>query len=69
MTGIQLGTGNLNGVISRNRISDVKQNNPAGWGCNGIWLNGTTVASNTLVSNNFISDIAGSGLFGHTERL
>lgn len=65
MTGIQLGTGNLNGTISNNRISDIKHNNTAGWGSNGIWLNASTVASNTNVFNNFVSDIASAGFGGN----
>ena len=66
MTGIQLATGNLNGTISNNKISDIKHNNTTGWGSNGIWLNATTVSSNTNVFNNMVSDVASAGFGGDT---
>ncbi|PYT00990.1 MAG: hypothetical protein DMF63_04820 [Acidobacteria bacterium] len=64
MTGIQLSANATNGTVTRNSISDVKHNNPSGFGANGIFLAATSVASNNLISNNFIRDIAGVGFNG-----
>ena len=64
MTGIQLSANSTNGIITRNKISDVKHNNTSGYGANGIFLGQTTAASNNLIANNFVSDIAGVGFNG-----
>ena len=61
MSGIHIGVSVSGGTITGNRISDIRQNNTAGWGSNGILLNSTLTASNITVSNNFISDIAAQG--------
>jgi hypothetical protein len=61
MSGIQVSAITLNGVISGNIITDVKQNDPAGWGSNGIFLTGTSTTSNLTIENNFISDVASRG--------
>lgn len=49
------------GRINANKISDIKNTSTSGYGCNGIFLNATSTASNFTVSNNFIYDIAGYG--------
>ena len=57
--------------ISKNQIRNIKQTNTVGWGCNGIWLNASTTASNVTVSNNFISDVAAYGylsLAGYSDN-
>jgi trimeric autotransporter adhesin len=61
VTGISVGSGISGASISQNRISDIKQMNPSGFGANGIQLSANTTASNISVSNNFIWDIAGQG--------
>jgi 6-phosphogluconolactonase (cycloisomerase 2 family) len=52
------------GSISGNRISDVKNTNTGGWGCNGIFLAATSTASNLTISNNTIADVAAFGFAG-----
>ncbi|MFZ1218372.1 MAG: hypothetical protein WAO00_03725, partial [Chthoniobacterales bacterium] len=64
MTGIQVGFVVNGGTIRGNKISDIKHNDPAGWGSNGIWLGATSTASNVTISNNFISDVASQGWNG-----
>ena len=64
MTGIQVGVTINGGYIYKNRISDIKQINPAGWGCNGIYLASGSVASGINVYNNLIYDVAGYGYNG-----
>ncbi|MES2284650.1 MAG: T9SS type A sorting domain-containing protein [Bacteroidota bacterium] len=49
------------GIINANKISDVKNTNTGGYGCNGILINASSTASNLIVSNNMIYDIAGYG--------
>jgi hypothetical protein len=49
------------GTIASNSISDIKQTNPSGWGSNGIFLSASSTASNLLVANNFIYDVASQG--------
>jgi hypothetical protein len=61
MSGITA-AGVLSGTIERNMISDIKQNNTAGWGSNGIDLSGAGAATaNVTVQNNFVSDVASQG--------
>ncbi|MFL6274081.1 MAG: FG-GAP-like repeat-containing protein [Blastocatellia bacterium] len=67
MTGIQVAFVVNGGTISRNRISDIKQNNTEGWGSNGIFLSASSTASNLTVINNFISDVASQGFNGVTS--
>jgi hypothetical protein len=64
MSGIQIFGTISGGTIARNRISDVKHNNTTGWGSNGIFLGATSTASNVLVANNFIWDVASQGFNG-----
>jgi hypothetical protein len=64
VSGIQVMSGILNGSILRNRVSDIKQTHPSGFGANGIWLNSSTTSANLTVSNNFIWDVAGQGSTG-----
>ncbi|MBD8083986.1 T9SS type A sorting domain-containing protein [Chryseobacterium caseinilyticum] len=60
-TGILIGAAVSNGVVYKNRISDIKQPNPAGYGAVGLYLNSSIAASNILAYNNVINDIAGMG--------
>ena len=61
MSGIQVANAIDGGSITGNRIGDIRQNNTAGWGSNGILLGASTTVSNVTISNNFISDIASQG--------
>lgn len=49
------------GIINANKISDVKNTNTGGYGCNGILLSASSAASSLTVSNNMIFDVAGYG--------
>ena len=67
MSGIQVSALISGGSITRNKISDIKQNNTTGWGSNGIYLTASSTTSNLLVANNFISDVASQGFNGVTS--
>ena len=60
-SGIRILDTDLNIMIGNNKIADIKNTNPAGIGCNGIYLATTTTNADVTVYNNFISDIAGFG--------
>ena len=60
-SGIVVGGTISGGIINANKISDVKNTNTVGYGCNGILLSASSTASNLIVSNNMIYDIAGYG--------
>ncbi len=61
ISGISVGGGSRDGSISGNRIADIKQTNPDGWGSNGILLAVSADSANLTVANNFISDVASQG--------
>jgi hypothetical protein len=65
MSGIQVAGIVSGGSITRNEIKDIKQVNTTGWGSNGIYLAATSTASNLLIANNMISDIASQGFNGN----
>ncbi|MBL0146845.1 MAG: hypothetical protein IPP48_15105 [Chitinophagaceae bacterium] len=66
-TGIFL-LGSTGGVqIQKNNITDIKNTNAGGFGCNGIQLASTLTAANVNVNNNFISDVAALGFAGTTS--
>jgi len=69
-TGITVTSTTAGVTIEKNRISNVKNTNTGGWGCNGIWLASTSTSSTAVVKNNFIYDIAGYGyaLAGVTDN-
>jgi trimeric autotransporter adhesin len=50
--------------IEKNIIYNIKNTNTTGWGSNGIWLGSTLTASNILVANNVVYDIASNGYAG-----
>ncbi|MES2398017.1 MAG: T9SS type A sorting domain-containing protein [Bacteroidota bacterium] len=60
-SGIMVAGAISGGIINANKISDVKNTNTGGYGCNGILLSASSTASNIIVSNNMIFDIAGYG--------
>ncbi len=64
MSGIQVSGTISGGMITRNEIRDIKQNNPTGVGSNGIYSTATSTASNLLIANNFVSDVASQGKTG-----
>ncbi|MBA4303875.1 MAG: hypothetical protein C0424_06590 [Sphingobacteriaceae bacterium] len=55
-----LGT-QLNSVISRNIISDIRNTSTGLWGCAGIALSSSSFNNGVEVSNNVISDVTGLG--------
>ena len=59
--GIELSTGNTGTTVNGNNISGVNSTNTGGYGGRGIQINTGNATSNILISNNFISDIKGSG--------
>lgn len=59
--GILIGAAVTNGTIFKNRISDIKQPNTSGYGAVGLYINSSVAASNLLIYNNIINDIAGTG--------
>ena len=63
-TGIQVAITINGGNIYNNRISDIKQTNTGGWGCNGIYLTSSSLAAGINIYNNLIYDIAGFGYNG-----
>jgi hypothetical protein len=67
MSGIQIALLVNGGTITGNKISDVKQNNTAGWGSNGIYFTSSSTAANVTVANNFISDVASQGFNGQAD--
>jgi hypothetical protein len=48
-------------LITSNRISGIRNNNPVGWGSNGIQLNSSSPAAKVAVVNNFIWDVRSVG--------
>ena len=64
MSGIQVAGTISGGRITRNEIRDIKQLNPTGFGSNGIYSTATSTASNLLIANNFVSDVASQGATG-----
>ena len=64
MSGIQVSGTISGGMITRNEIRDIKQINPTGLGSNGIYSTASSTASNLLIANNFVSDVASQGAAG-----
>ena len=61
VTGITSGINTSNVTISKNKITDIKNAEPTGYGANGILLSPNLTNANINVLNNFISDVAGIG--------
>ncbi|MCX6269407.1 MAG: hypothetical protein NTW16_18985 [Bacteroidetes bacterium] len=51
-------------TVQKNRISNIKNTNISGYGCNGIDLSSTLSTANITVTNNFIYDVAAYGWAG-----
>ena len=68
--GLWLFTATSNITVEKNTISNIKNTNTGGYGCNGIDLSSTATAANITVANNVIYDVAGYGWnsFGVTEN-
>lgn len=62
MSGIQLGLLLSNGTVTRNNITDIKNISTTGTGAYGISVIATSTASNVTIANNFVSDVATTGL-------
>ncbi len=60
-SGILVGGVAMNGNVFNNKVTDVKNTNATGYGCNGIYLNSNSVIAAINVYNNFVSDIASYG--------
>jgi trimeric autotransporter adhesin len=63
-SGITIAGNSFNGTIAKNRITDIKNtasNIFGGFGANGILLASSSISSNLVISNNFISDVAAIG--------
>ena len=67
MTGIQIALLVNGGTVTGNKMSDIKHNNTTGWGSNGIYITSSSTASNLLIANNFISDVASQGFNGQAD--
>lgn len=61
MCGIWTDYGNDTGLITRNEIKDIRQNNVTGGGSSGIVLWSNNPNTNLTVTNNMISDVASDG--------
>jgi len=61
MSGIQVALGINGGSILRNRISDIKHTNTAGYGSNGIYSTSASTAADLDIANNFVYDVASYG--------
>jgi len=58
-------SGTASGIrITKNIISDIKNTNTGGWGCDGIDLTSSATTANVTVSNNVIYDVAAYGFDG-----
>ncbi|HLB37790.1 MAG TPA: DUF11 domain-containing protein [Gemmatimonadales bacterium] len=66
MSGIQVALGINGGSILRNRISDIKHTNTAGYGSNGIYSTSASTAADLDITNNFVYDVASYGDVGVT---
>ena len=60
-SGIRLSDTDFSINIGNNKLADIKNTNPAGFGSDGIYLGTTTPNAGINVFNNFVSDIAGFG--------
>ncbi len=60
-TGIIIGMGTSNSLITRNNITGVKYTGTGGFGGKGVDINTGNASSNVTLSNNFVSDIGGDG--------
>ena len=67
-SGISVFDYSSNGNIFNNKINDIKQLDPSGFGANGIYLGSDNTASNITVYNNFIWDVTGVGFGGVLEE-
>lgn len=56
---IELASGNMGTVISKNNIHDVMNPSTGGWAAHGIYFTSATGTGNTEIYNNFIRDMVG----------
>lgn len=62
MSGIQLALLADTGSVTRNMVSDIKNISTSGVGAYGMQVSTTSTNSNVTIANNFISDVATTGL-------
>jgi len=62
VSGINVSSTSGGVTIQKNKISNIKHTNSAGYGAYGIGLSSSSTSANITVANNFIFDIAGYGL-------
>ena len=60
-SGINIDFASSGGVIYGNKISNIKNTNASGYGCNGIQLSATAIDAEFTIYNNFIFDVASRG--------
>ncbi|MEC5166662.1 hypothetical protein RCH18_002409 [Flavobacterium sp. PL11] len=60
-SGILIGSVINNAKIIQNKINDISNTNPAGFGANGIFSNVFVGNGNVLIANNFVSNVTGNG--------
>lgn len=60
-TGMLIGSGFVNGTISKNRIYSLRYTGTGGYGGKGIDINTGVAASNVTIANNVIYDLGGDG--------
>jgi hypothetical protein len=62
--GLWIGSTTSGVTVEKNRVSNIKNTNSGGWGCNGIYLASTLNPANIKVVNNVIYDVAAFGFAG-----
>jgi hypothetical protein len=62
--GLWVGSTTSGVTVEKNKISNIKNTNTGGWGCNGIYLASTLNPANIKVVNNVIYDVAAFGFAG-----
>jgi len=68
--GIYVGSSTEGVSVHHNSVSNIKNTDDFGWGCNGIWLASTSATADILVYNNLVYDVAayGYGGFGSSDN-
>jgi len=62
--GLWIGSTTSGVTVEKNKVSNIKNTNTGGWGCNGIYLASTLNPANIKVVNNVIYDVAAFGFAG-----
>lgn len=67
VSGIYVAGTQAGGIISNNKINDIKNTNSSGYGANGIGLYSSSTTGNVTVQNNMVYDVTGNGWTTVTE--